>query len=55
MIEQGFKENEITEKLIEENRNYYFHEYLYDDRSSCIGLLDISFIFDQIWSVLISL
>ena len=25
------------------------------DRSSCIGLLDISFIFDQIWSILISL
>ena len=21
------------------------------DRSSCIGLLDISFIFDQIWSI----
>ena len=26
-----------------------------NNRSSCIGLLDISFIFDQIWSVLISL
>ena len=24
-------------------------------RSSCIGLLDISFIFDQIWSIFISL
>ena len=31
MIEQGFKEDEITEKSIEENRNYYFNVYLYDD------------------------
>ena len=28
---------------------------LYFDRSSCIGLLDISFIFHQIWSIMISL
>ena len=31
MIDQGFKEDEITEKSIEENRNYYFNVYLYDD------------------------
>ena len=31
MIDQGFKEDEITEKLIEENRDYYFNVYLYDD------------------------
>ena len=30
-------------------------EVIEDDRSSCIGLLDISFIIDQIWSILISL
>ena len=28
---QGFKEDEITEKSIEKNRDYYFNVYLYDD------------------------
>ena len=31
MLDHGFKEDEITEKSIEENRNYYFNVYLYDD------------------------
>ena len=36
------------------NKNLY-NKLKNNDRSSCIGLLDISFIFDQIWSILISL
>ena len=31
LIEQGYNKDEITEKLIEENRDYYFNVYLYDD------------------------
>ena len=30
LLEQGEKEENITEKLIEENRDYYF-DYLYND------------------------
>ena len=31
MLDHGFKEDEITEKSIEKNRDYYFNVYLYDD------------------------
>ena len=31
LIEQGYNKDEITAKLIEENRDYYFNVYLYDD------------------------
>ena len=30
-MDHGEKEDEITEKSIEENRDYYFNVYLYDD------------------------
>ena len=39
-------------KFCRKDRNFNIKN---NDISSCIGLLDVSFIFDQIWSILISL